>query len=395
MGKIVENENEPLRKGIKLVYGKEHGRQEQPATWFGAIEKSKREEEEGRHGMIDPGTMYPGARQFTNSEEEEYSEEEEDALSEESEFSEEDRRIIRSLYLEAHKAYGYMPTIKEFRSFIATKGVNVADLSYDALSGALSEVFQPHGGSENLSNLRSPGQGPGKISAVPGRSGPSGPRGSGKDTYPPNQRFQPGGQGIRSSGGYRNPTSTPAPTPMRSRGLGDEEARAQFYGQGHQQPFTGGTNPPRQAYTSYPDPFRNPEPIRRGTLSPLTKSMINETFQKSVARTDEEERQRMLEETVTSPKPPVFRNDELENTHGLKPRLIEESESDEEAAVRYAEEAQRVRSGPKGNWALADQLEETAKRLRGSAMQKRRRAVAHDIQHVGQGTSFSPYNIPF
>jgi hypothetical protein len=123
--------------------------------------------------------------------------------------------------------------------------------------------------------------------------------------------------------------------------------------------------------------------------------MINETFNKSVARTDEEERQRMLEETVTSPKPPVFRDDELENTHGLKRRLVEESEADEEAAVRYAEEAQRVRSGPKGNWALADQLEETAKRLRGSAMEKRRRSVAHEIQNVGQGGAFTPYNVPY
>jgi ribonuclease D len=123
--------------------------------------------------------------------------------------------------------------------------------------------------------------------------------------------------------------------------------------------------------------------------------MINQTFQKSVARTDEEERQRILEETVIAPKPATYGPDELENTHGLKRRLIEESESEEAAAVRYAEEAQRVRSGPKGNWALADQLEETAKRLRGSAMQKRRRSVAHDIQNAGQGTSFTPYNVPY
>src|SRR5207249_2076082 len=37
--------------------------------------------------------------------------------------------------------------------------------------GVIAQVFQPKGGSENFSNLRSPGQPSGKISASPGQSG--------------------------------------------------------------------------------------------------------------------------------------------------------------------------------------------------------------------------------
>jgi hypothetical protein len=121
--------------------------------------------------------------------------------------------------------------------------------------------------------------------------------------------------------------------------------------------------------------------------------MINETFQKSVAKTDEEERKRMLEETVTSPNPRWTPPGQIPPFGSNK--LAESAEEDDEAALRYAEEAERVRSGPRGNWALADQLQETAKRLRGQAMQKRRRAVTHDIQNTGHATSFTPYTVPF
>ena len=47
------------------------------------------------------------------------------------------------------------------------------EITFKQYDDAISSVFQPKGGSDNFTNLRTPGQPPGKVAASPGRSGSS------------------------------------------------------------------------------------------------------------------------------------------------------------------------------------------------------------------------------
>lgn len=55
---------------------------------------------------------------------------------------------------------------------IVSKGISPEEMKKE-FDSVLSQIFQPKGGSENFTNLRSPGMPPGKIPATPGRSGSS------------------------------------------------------------------------------------------------------------------------------------------------------------------------------------------------------------------------------
>lgn len=53
------------------------------------------------------------------------------------------------------------------------EGLTSGKLTLKQYDEAISSVFQPKGGSDNFTNLRTPGQPPGKVAASPGRSGSS------------------------------------------------------------------------------------------------------------------------------------------------------------------------------------------------------------------------------
>src|SRR6266849_448869 len=108
----------------------------------------------GRYGSpIDPSTQTPGPSQFVNQEEDD------EELS--GKFDEESKALLRDIYLKAAREYGFMPTLKDFRDYLGRSGVPTEEFSDDSLTDALRQIYMPHGGSDNMTNLRTPGAYPG------------------------------------------------------------------------------------------------------------------------------------------------------------------------------------------------------------------------------------------
>ncbi len=127
----------------------------------------------------------------------------------------------------------------------------------------LSQIRAPKGGSENLTNVASPGSGPGKITAVPGESGLALP-GKYRTADDPVNNYKPGPRG-----------STVRSNPSRGS-LTYSEARAQQgptapHGQARGVNTRISTTTPGEAYTVHKSMDRA---VREGWKQPIGSSLI-------------------------------------------------------------------------------------------------------------------------
>ncbi len=349
------------------------------------------ETEKGRYGSpIDPSTQHPGPSEFVT---EERREEEEDDEELTGRFDEESKALLRDLYLKAAQEYGFMPSLKDFRSYLERKGVPSDATDEKILSEALSEVWQPHGGSDNAVNLRTPGQPPGKIPAKPGNSGSStGRAGSG-------QRTMGGNYQSMRAGGYVNPTAPSSKLSTgRSRGLSDADASAQIYGGGHQDPLSGGKTRAGQAYNTYDKPTRHKS---MGGFSPLTKAFItiSDTYAQKGGLPSEEDMQAaqqnafqtMLEEDSNiamreedDDQEPIRydegkQEEEWSDEEGQRISSLLRREADESEALaeKYETYLRRsIGSGIKRNLADEESIKRSITDMRQTAMIKRKRVYS-------------------
>jgi hypothetical protein len=379
-------------------------------TTIGILKRaSKRAEEEGRFPIIDPRDQGPGPAPFAGKKEElyTYSEDEEDSELENPSLrmDDDEKEAIKGLWTNLYRRLGRQPSLGQFREFLQGKGLDTSTFNDTDFSNILSTVFSPHGGSDNATNLRTPGQPPGKVSdyTKPETSGgPNYPprKGSGKETYPSNY------QSMRE-GGYINPSQLPSPTPTRSRGLTEDEARAQMYGRsadsvGDHKIFP--RTQPGQAYSTHPKAtseglrnignkslfkhfYQNALEAVEGDLTErshgdlILKRLGEET---DTSRTEDEEARLQVQGLLEEADDEDFKR-ECEATHPGKSHrayLQEEDESDEDESLKEAErrddEARRLEMESKalrdiGKWEKADARLELAKESRLLAMGLRRK----------------------
>jgi hypothetical protein len=120
-------------------------------------------------------------------------------------------------------------TPEEWALAVGTSDSDAPSKVIDAFEGAIAQVFQPHGGSENYVNLRSPGLPEGKVAATPGNSGDY-PSAASTIGAPKTRAAGTGGTGFYdSSAGGVGTQSVGSPSSGRTRGLSSSEAGKQTY----------------------------------------------------------------------------------------------------------------------------------------------------------------------
>jgi len=308
------------------------------------------EEDEELDGPLDPSTVYgrgsgPASVRGEEEEYEEYQDEDEDEIA---------RKALVQIAANIITKYSRDPSasramVKEFDDVI-------------------SSVFRPHGGSDNATNLRSPGQPEGKVQArIPGPSGANYPprRGAGRSTYPSDDFGSRGHlmaedwfDGVERGPGHTSGPATVSQLREGSRasrgssGIYDETAET------YQHQALYGVNDPGDARTFYrpmPRDLRvNQVPTKKGRVGTILAAGLLKSF----SGPNDESRQRGLaaamgreideseedEDFGLSGNPAVQTEELEEDDEDIQRRRFREKEAEAQRLIQLSEEFGRDES---------------------------------------------------